>query len=104
MNQFDTIRAMWEGSLNEKKDLDPSTVGKIASATDVNNHNGSLAILANALKDKKSVKMLQLITQMHKLEGSMTDGMMSIRKMIEKDLMTKAQKTYANYDDIYDAF
>lgn len=95
---------MWEGSLNEKKDLDPATVGRIASATDVNNHNGSLAILANALKDKKSVKMLQLITQMHKLEGSMTDGMMSIRRMIEQDLMKKAQKTYSNYDDIYDAF
>lgn len=104
MNQFDTIRAMWEGSLNEKRDLDPATVGRIAAATDVNNHNGSLAILANALKDKKSVKMLQLITQMHKVEGSMTDGMMSIRKMIEQDLMKKAQKTYSNYDSIYDAF
>ena len=104
MNQFDTIRAMWEGSLNEKKDLDPATIGKIASATDVNNHNGSLAILANALRDKKSVKMLQLITQMHKVEGSITDGMMSIRNMISKDLMKKAEKTYSNYDEIYKSF
>ena len=51
MNQFDTIRAMWEGSLNEKKDLDPATVGdRLHSATDVNNHNGSLSNTCKSTK------------------------------------------------------
>ena len=104
MNQFDTIRAIWEGSLNEKKDLDPATVGKIASQTDRNDHNGSIITLANALKDKKAVKMMQLLSQMHKMEGHMTTDMIAIRTGISKDLMKKAEKTYSNYDEIYKSF
>jgi len=30
--------------------------------------------------------------------------MMTIRNMISKDLMKKAEKTYSNYDEIYKSF
>ena len=41
-----------EETITEAKELDPATVGKIASMTDKNDHNGSLLTLANAMKDK----------------------------------------------------
>ena len=55
---MDAYRQMWETDLEEAKDLDPATVGQIASATDRNDHNGSLMILAKALKDKSAQKII----------------------------------------------
>ena len=104
MNQFDTIRAMWEGSLEEKKELDTKTIEKIGMATNVNDHNGAVILLAKSLGEKKIVKMMDLLAKMHKEMGHMTDDMISIRDGFYNDLMKKAKKTFANSDEIYKAF
>ncbi len=104
MNQFDTIRAMWEGSLEEKKELDTKTIEKIGMATNVNDHNGAVILLAKSMKEGKVVKMMELLAKMHKEMGHMTDDMIAIRTGMYQELMKKAKKTFANSDEIYKAF
>ena len=104
MNQFDTIRAMWEGSLEEKKELDTKTIEKIGMATNVNDHNGAVILLAKSLGEMKVVKMMELLKKMHKEMGHMTNDMIAIRTGMYDDLMKKAKKVFANSDEIYKAF
>tara|TARA_B100001113_G_C20888629_1_gene525952 strand:- start:3 stop:317 length:315 start_codon:yes stop_codon:yes gene_type:complete len=104
MNQFDTIRAMWEGSLEEKKELDPATVGQIASLTDRNDHNEAVIVLAKSMKEMKVVKMMELLKKMHKENGSMSSDMIAIRTGMYQELMKKSKKVFGNHDEIYKAF
>jgi hypothetical protein len=104
MNQFDTIRAMWEGSLEEKKELDTKTIEKIGMATNVNDHNGAVILLAKSLGEMKVVKMMELLKKMHKEMGHMTNDMIAIRTGMYDELMKKAKKVFANSDEIYKAF
>ena len=104
MNQFDTIRAMWEGSLEEKKELDTKTIEKIGMATNVNDHNGAVILLAKSMREMKVVKMMELLKKMHKEMGHMTDDMIAIRTGMYDALMKKAKKQYSNYNDLYKAF
>ena len=104
MNQFDTIRAMWEDSLNEKKEIPQSEIDKLEKMTDRNDHNGSVLHLAKIMNEKSAKKMMELLSQMHKVEGHMTNDMIAIRTGMYDELMKKAKKVFANSDEIYKAF
>ncbi|MAL34520.1 MAG: hypothetical protein CMK95_00480 [Pseudomonas sp.] len=104
MNEFDTIRAMWEDSLQEKKELDPATVGQIAALTDRNDHNEAIIVLAKSMKEMKVVKMMELLKKMHKIEGSMSSDLIALRTGMYQELMKKSKKVFANHDEIYKAF
>jgi len=101
---MDAYRQMWETDLEEAKDLDPATIGNIAAMTDRNDHNKALMTLANAMKEKKAAKMLELLSQMHKANGSMSSDMMAMRKGIYDELMKKSKKMYKNHKEINGAF
>jgi len=70
----------------------PQVVAAIAAATDRNDHTGSVMLLAKALGDKKSVKLLEAIKLLHEHIGHIPDDLMMIRSHIGENLMGKAQK------------
>lgn len=90
--------------IEEAKDLDPATVGQIASATDRNDHNGSLMILAKALKDKSAQKILMNIQGMHKEFGHMPDELIKLRGRVHDNLMRQSSKKFKNHKEINGAF
>jgi len=103
-NVMDEYRSMWEDAIVEKKEFNPKAVEKIADMTDRNDHNAAMLLFAREMREKKVEKMLNLLIQMHKEQGHMTNAMMDMRKDISKELFKKAKKSYSNFDDIYKAF
>jgi hypothetical protein len=106
---MNSYRQMWEDAVEEetiveKKEFNPKAVEKIAKMTDKNDHNASVLLLAREMREKKVEKMMNLLIQMHKENGSMTSDMVAVRKGMYDDLLKKAKKDYSNYDDIYGAF
>lgn len=106
---MDEYRSMWEDAIEEetiveKKEFNPKAVEKIANMTDKNDHNAAMLLFAREMREKKVEKMMNLLIQMHKEQGHMTNAMMDMRKDISKELFKKAEKTYSNYDAIYKAF
>jgi len=88
----------------EAKELDPKIIDKIGMATNVNDHNGAVILLAKSMREMKVVKMMELLKKMHKEMGHMTDDMIAIRTGMTDALMKKAKKQYSNYNDLYKAF
>ena len=101
---MDAYREMWEDSIMEKKDLDPKVIEKIADMTDRNDHNEAVIELAKALKERKVIKMMELLKKMHKEMGHMTSDMMGMRKDLHNQLMDKSKKSFGNHKDVYNAF
>ena len=106
---MDSYRQMWEDAveeetLEEKREMDSKVIEKIAKMTDQNDHNQAVIHLARYMREKKVVKMGELLADMQKVNGSMTSDMIAIRKGMYDELMKKAKKTYDNFDDIYKAF
>ena len=102
MNQFDTIRAMWKDSLEEKKEFKQRDIDTVAKLTDRNEHTLSLMHIAKSVGDKKSGKKLELISKLHMEYGSMTKDLMSMRNAIYDDLKKQMMK-YSNGKDMYNA-
>ena len=102
MNQFDTIRAMWKGSLEEKKEFKQRDIDIVADLTDKNEHTLSLMHIANLVNDKDSSKKLQLISKLHREYGSLPNGLEMMRNEIYVILKKKFMK-YSNGTDMYNA-
>ena len=108
-NPMNTYRQMWEDAveeetLEEKREMDFKVIEKIAKMTDQNDHNQSVIHLARYMREKKVVKMGELLADMQKVNGSMSSDMIAIRKGMLDELLKKAKKMYDNFDDIYNAF
>ena len=94
----------FEQEMSEAKELDQKVIDKIAQMTDRNDHNASIILLARMMKEMKVVKMMELLVQMHKANGSMSSDMIAIRTGMYQELMKKAKRQYSNYNDLYKAF
>ena len=88
----------------EAKEFPQSEVDKLEKMTDTNDHNGSVLHLAKMMKERKVIKMMELLTQMHKVSGHMTNDMIGIRKGLLDTMLLKAKSQYSNYKDVYNAF
>ena len=88
----------------EAKEFPQSEVDKLEKMTDTNDHNGSVLHLAKMMKERKVIKMMELLTQMHKVSGHMTNDMIGIRKGLLDTMLLKAKSQYSNYKDVYGAF
>ena len=94
----------FEQEMSEAKELDQKIINKIGMATNVNDHNGAVILLAKSMREMKIVKMMELLKKMHKEMGHMTNDMIAIRTGMSDELMKKAKKQYSNYNDLYKAF
>ena len=91
-------------TISEAKEFPQSEVDKLGKMTDVNDHNGSVLYLAKMMKERKVIKMMELLIQMHKAGGHMTSDMINIRKGLLDTILLKAKSQYSNYKDVYSAF
>ena len=91
-------------TIAEAKEFPQSEVDKLEKMTDVNDHNGSVLYLAKMMKERKVIKMMELLIQMHKAGGHMTSDMINIRKGLLDTILLKAKSQYSNYKDVYNAF
>ena len=91
-------------TISEAKEFPQSEVDKLGKMTDVNDHNGSVLYLAKMMKERKVIKMMELLIQMHKASGHMTSDMINIRKGLLDTILLKAKSQYSNYKDVYSAF
>ena len=91
-------------TIAEAKEFPQSEVDKLEKMTDVNDHNGSVLYLAKMMKERKVIKMMELLIQMHKAGGHMTSDMINIRKGLLDTILLKAKSQYSNYKDVYSAF
>ena len=94
----------FEQEMSEAKELDQKVIDKIAQMTDKNDHNASVLLLARMMREKRVEKMMNLLIQMHKENGSMSSDMIAIRTGMYQELMKKAKRQYSNYNDLYKAF
>ena len=94
----------FEQEISEAKELDTKVIDKIAQMTDKNDHNASVLLLARMMREKRVEKMMNLLIQMHKENGSMSSDMIAIRTGMYQELMKKAKRQYSNYNDLYKAF
>ena len=90
--------------LGEAKEMGKSDIKKIDRYTDMNQHNDSVKHLAQAMGLKKEEKIMDNITQIHKLEKSMSPNLISYRTEIMNRLLKVADKMYSNASDIHKAF
>ena len=88
----------------EAKEFPQIRIDMLKKLTDVNDHNGSVLYLAKMMKEKKVIKMMELLIQMHKAGGHMTSDMINIRKGLLDTILLKAKSQYSNYKDVYNAF
>ena len=102
MNEFETIRAMWEESLEEKKEFKQKDIDIVAKLTDRNDRTLSLMHIAKSVGDKKAGKKLELISKLHMEYGSMTKDLMNMRNEIYDNLKKEMMK-YSNGQDMYNA-
>jgi len=94
----------FEQEMSEAKELDQKVIDKIAQMTDKNDHNASVLLLARMMREKRVEKMMLLLIQMHKENGSMSSDMIAVRTGMYQELMKKAKRQYSNYNDLYKAF
>ncbi len=90
--------------LGEAHELDQTAIDKIAKLTDQNKHTSSVEMLAKVIGAKREVKIIQLIGQIHKVEGHMSPNIISYRTEIMNRLLKMADKMYSNAKDIHKAF
>ena len=102
MNEFDTIRAMWEESLEEKKEFQQKDIDIVAKLTDRNEHTLSLMHIANLVGDRDAGKKLEMISKLHREYGSLHQGLQMMRDEIYASLKKQMMK-YSNGNDMYNA-
>ena len=79
---------------------------KIAKLTDRNEHTVAIMELAKFLKDSDSIKLLEAIQIIHKIEGSIPQEIIKYRSKILANLMDKLGDNYGimDYTNIHQAF
>ena len=90
--------------LGEAKEIGKRDLAAIDRYTDMNQHNDSVKHLAQAMGLKKEEKIMENITQIHKLEKSMSPNLISYRTEIMNRLLKVADKVFSNASDIHKAF
>ena len=90
--------------LGEAKELGKRDLAKIERLTDMNKHNDSVKMLAQVMGLKKEEKIMDNITQIHKLERSMSPNLIAYRTEIMNRLLKVADRVYSNAKDIHGAF
>lgn len=80
----------------------PHELAQIKKATSRNDHQGALILGAAALGATQLKKKLELVKQLHTLEGSMPSSLGAYRDQCYKDLLALAKQKLSAKD--YDAF
>lgn len=69
-------------------------ITKISRCTEENDHTGAVKLLAEAMEEKKTVKILDNIEAIHRLEGSLNNHLGLYRLDITHYLLERAKAFY----------
>lgn len=69
----------------------------IQKKTDINDHTGAIVTLAKFLKDNKTVKLLDAITDIQKIEGHLPQQLLYYRNEITTNLLELAKNKYDSH-------
>lgn len=72
------------------------TIQNIKNATQDNFHTESILLLAQAMKDKKRIKILKSIKAIHEAEGFMPCHVSDYRKFVLSNLLDNCQANLAD--------
>jgi hypothetical protein len=73
-----------------------AAIQKIEKATDRNDHNEAIYILADLIGDNTTKKIMNHMKEIHKLEGHMPHELIQYRMYIMKNLMEKTKSKLGN--------
>lgn len=86
-------------SIEEGKDvIGQELLDKIAELTDENDHNGAVMVLAQFLKEKKHIRIMKAIQELHSAYGHMPSELIDLRSFELKELIKLVAEKYG--DDI----
>jgi hypothetical protein len=77
---------------------------KIKELTDINDHNEAVLILAQVLNSRRGLTVMSGIFAIYQAYGHMPEGLISIRNDLLKKMLTIADNTFANSDQLRGAF
>jgi hypothetical protein len=79
---------------------------KIKKLTDINDHNGSILLLAKFLKSKKGIELMNNVIKMQNNFGYMPKNLIDIRNEIYNKLITLLKSKYGeiDYKTIHNSF
>ena len=89
--------------LLEKKELDSKFIYKISKLTDANNHTRARIELAKMLGNKKLSKFYNAMNDLNDVFGGYGGELSKLNQKMEKELYKQLNRSYKNYDAIYDA-
>ena len=90
--------------LGEVKEFPQSVIDVIAKQTAKNDHNRAVKMLARSLGLKNEEKIMENLTQIHKIERHMSPNLISYRTEIMNRCLKVADIMYSNAKDIHKAF
>lgn len=77
---------------------------KIKEFTDINNHNDAVLILAQVLNSQRGLTVMSGIFAICQAYGHTPEGLITIRNDLLTKLLTIADNTFANSDQLRGAF
>jgi hypothetical protein len=77
---------------------------KIKELTDINDHNEAVLILAQVLNSQRGLTVMSGIFAIYQAYGHMPEGLITIRNDLLKKMLTIADNTFANSDQLRGAF
>jgi|TARA_R100001244_G_scaffold130314_1_gene102371 hypothetical protein len=77
---------------------------KIKELTDINDHNEAVLILAQVLNSRRGLTVMSGIFAIYQAYGHMPEGLITIRNDLLKKMLTIADNTFANSDQLRGAF
>jgi hypothetical protein len=73
--------------------FDPKTIEKIRHLTDVNDHSAAKVLGAWMLGDRKLIKKMELVQELHKLEGHLPGHLYKYSYELYQEMMDKAERS-----------
>lgn len=84
-------------SIEEGKDsIGTDLLEKIAELTDENDHNGAVMVLAQFLKEKKHIRIMKAIQELHDAYGHMPSQLIDLRTFELKELIKLVAEKYGD--------
>ena len=89
--------------LNEKRELDSKWIDNIDQMTDRNNHTEARRQLASWMGNDRLMSFYEAMGTLNKVFNGFPPELSKLNSKMEKELYKQLNRSYKNYDAIYDA-
>ena len=89
--------------LNEKKELPTNGITKIHTLTQRNNHTEARRLLSSWMGNDKLMSFYEAMETLNKVFNGFPPELSKLNSKMEKELYKQLNRSYKNYDAIYDA-